>query len=151
VISSIAWRAGPARRPPLPASRRNAGYARPAARARAVAKHRRAAATPRARPSIQFTLAVRSDALGPAAGGLAVLFLVALAYLRFVTSVAVGGYDVHQLEARRDEVRREVQLLQLELSRLDAPMRIEAEAKRLGLEKVASLRYIAADPLVAGR
>ena len=77
--------------------------------------------------------------------------LTALLYLRFTTVIAAGGYDLHALEARRDDLRRENGLLRLQLGRLDAPTRIEAEARRLGLQKVARPLYITTGSTVSAR
>ena len=85
------------------------------------------------------------------AGMLATAFLLALLYLRFATSIAAGGYERHALEARRDELRRENALLDLQLRRLDAPARIEAEAQRLGLQKAARTLYLTTGPSLTVR
>jgi hypothetical protein len=85
------------------------------------------------------------------AGVLASAFLTALLYLRFATSIAASGYDLHDLRARRDELTRQNQLLQLQLDRLDAPARIEAEAKRLGLVKAAQTVFLNAGSSVTLR
>ena len=82
---------------------------------------------------------------------LASAFLTALLYLRFATSIAASGYDLHDLRARRDELTRQNQLLQLQLDRLDAPARIEAEAKRLGLVKAAQTVFLNAGSSVTLR
>lgn len=76
------------------------------------------------------------------AGVLATAFLTALLYLRFATAIAAGGYDVHALEARRDELRRQNELLALRLQRLDAPARLEAEAQRIGLVKATRILFL---------
>lgn len=85
------------------------------------------------------------------AGMLASAFLVALLYLRFATSIAAGGYDLQSLEDRRDELRRANQLLELEVQRLDAPARIEAEARRIGLVKATRTLFLTAGPSVTLR
>ncbi|OLC58520.1 MAG: hypothetical protein AUH85_00655 [Chloroflexi bacterium 13_1_40CM_4_68_4] len=85
------------------------------------------------------------------AGVLATAFLTALLYLRFATSIAASGYDLHDLEARRDELVRQNQLLQLQIDRLDAPSRIEAEAQRLGLVKASRTLFLTAGPPVTLR
>ncbi len=85
------------------------------------------------------------------AGVLAAAFLLALLYLRFATAIAAGGYDLHALEARRDDLRRENQLLELRLQRLDTPARIEAAAQRIGLVKAARTIYLTAGPTLTLR
>ena len=84
-----------------------------------------------------------------AAAAIAVAFALALAYLAGTTGVASGGYEAQRLQATRDELHRQNALLELELARLDSPARIEAEAKRLGLIRVAFVPVIPADPLTA--
>ena len=85
------------------------------------------------------------------AGVLASAFLTALLYLRFATSIAANGYDLHALETRRDELARENALLQLQVERLDAPARIEGEAQRIGLVKAARTLFLTAGPSVTLR
>lgn len=82
-------------------------------------------------------------------GVLSTAFLLALLYLHFSTAIASGGYTVQELERRRDEVRRENQLLELQLRRLDAPTRLEAEAQRLGLQKARAFMHLGSGPAVA--
>ena len=100
--------------------------------------------------------AVRSSAfetrsfLG-AAAAIAVAFALALAYLAGTTGVASVGYEAQCLQATRDELHRQNVLLEIELARLDSPARIEAEARRLGLIRVAFIPVISADPLTARR
>ncbi len=84
-------------------------------------------------------------------GALATAFLLALLYLRFATGIAAGGYGLHELARQRDELRRENALLELQLRRLDTPARIEAEARRLGLQKTKTVLHLAAPALAAGR
>lgn len=84
------------------------------------------------------------------AGALATAFLTALLYLHFATAIATGGYDLQALSDRRDELRRERDLLEVQLRRLDAPTRIEAEAQRLGLRKAARVFVIDTGSIVAG-
>ena len=104
-------------------------------------RHRFAPALPRAGAGVRiFVLSV---------GVLSTAFLLALLYLRFSTAIATGGYGVQELERRRDELRRENQLLELQLRRLDTPTRIEAEAQRLGLQKARAYMHVPAVPAVA--
>lgn len=82
-------------------------------------------------------------------GVLSTAFLLALLYLHFSTAIATGGYSVQELERQRDELRRENQLLEFQLRRLDAPARLEAEAQRLGLVKARAFMHVPAVPAVA--
>ncbi len=86
-----------------------------------------------------------------ASAAIAVAFVLALAYLAGSTGVASVGYEAQRLQGQRDELRRQNALLELELARLDAPARIEAEARRLGLVRVAYIPVVPADPLAARR
>ena len=86
-----------------------------------------------------------------AAAAIAVAFSLALAYLAGATGVASVGYEAQRLQATRDELHRQNVLLEIELARLDSPARIEAEARRLGLIRVAFVPVISADPLTARR
>ena len=86
-----------------------------------------------------------------AAAAIAVAFALALAYLAGTTGVASVGYEAQRLQATRDELHRQNVLLEIELARLDSPARIEAEARRLGLIRVAFIPVISADPLTARR
>ncbi len=85
------------------------------------------------------------------AGALATAFLASLLYLHFATAIATGGYELHALESRRAELQREHDLLEVQLRRLDAPTRIESEARRLGLAKAARVFVIDTGAIVAGR
>lgn len=122
--------------------------ARRGARPRASARYRAVAARPRARSRRRegglslFTLSALV---------LATAFLLALLYLRSATAITATGFDLQAMEAQRVELRREVQLLEVQVQRLDAPSRIEAEAQRLGLEKAPTLVLITTEPPVAGR
>jgi hypothetical protein len=101
-----------------------------------------------------MSLSFRADAtrlFGWCALMLVVSFATALIYLRFATAVTAGGYDMHELAARRDELRREVHMLQLQVVRLDSPPRIEQQAKALGLEKAARITVVTTGSMVAGR
>ncbi len=86
-----------------------------------------------------------------AAGAIAVAFALALVYLAGATGVASVGYGAQRLQATRDELHRQNALLELDLARLDSPARIEAEARRLGLVRVAFVPVVSADPLIARR
>ena len=84
-----------------------------------------------------------------ASGAILIAFVLALAYLAGSTGVASTGYDAQRLQAERDELRRQNTLLELELAKLDAPARIESEAKRLGLVRLAFIPVVPATPLTA--
>jgi cell division protein FtsB len=121
-----------------------AAASRRARRPARAAVHRRAP-----RVALRFGAAPRIFVLS--AGVLATAFLTALLYLRFATSIAATGYDLHALQQRRDELRRENELLQLQVERLDAPARIEAEARRLGLVKAGQTLFLDTGPRVTLR
>ena len=150
MIGALSLRAassGARRRPNVRAQARRASTA-----SRSTAK-RRSAATPARRNALHRRVAFDAGArlFVLSAGVLATAFLTALLYLRFATSIAAGGYDLHDLQARRDEIARQNALLQLQIDRLDAPSRIEAEAQRLGLVKAARTLFITAGPAVTLR
>ena len=84
-----------------------------------------------------------------ASAAIAVAFVLALAYLASSTGVATAGYEAQRLQATRDELRRQNTLLELELAKLDAPARIDSEAKRLGLVRVPFIPVVQAEPLTA--
>ena len=84
-----------------------------------------------------------------ASAAIAVAFVLALAYLAGSTGVASAGYEAQRLQAERDELRRQNTLLELELAKLDSPARIETEAKRLGLVRVAFIPVVPATTLTA--
>ena len=120
---------------------------------------RRAGAThrPRAKSGVRHArAAVRATSwelrsFVGASAAIAVAFVLALAYLAGSTGVASVGYEAQRLQSQRDELRRQNSLLELELARLDSPARIEAQAKRLGLVRVAYIPVVPADPLTARR
>jgi hypothetical protein len=86
-----------------------------------------------------------------ASAAIALAFVLALTYLAGSTGVATAGYEAQRLQATRDELRRQNSLLELEVAKLDAPARIEAEAKRLGLVRVPFIPVVQAEPLTARR
>lgn len=114
-----------------------------AARSRATRAHRGRGATRAA------TWELRSFVGASAA--ILVAFVVALAYLTGSTGVASSGYEAQRLAAERDELRRQNVLLELDLAKLDSPARIEAEAKRIGLVRMAFIPVVPAVPLAARR
>jgi hypothetical protein len=120
----------------------------PSRRARA---RPRPAAARRARRGSPSALGAGPRLFALCAGVLGAAFLVALLYLRSATSIAAGGYDLQALESRRDELRRENQLLELRAHRLDSPARIEAAAQQLGLRKAARTLLLTAGPTVTRR
>ncbi|MGH2492539.1 MAG: hypothetical protein ACRDF9_13655, partial [Candidatus Limnocylindria bacterium] len=61
------------------------------------------------------------------------------------------GYEAQRLEGLRDELRRQNALLEVESARLDSPARIEAEARRLGLVRAASIQVVQVEPIAAKR
>lgn len=79
------------------------------------------------------------------------LFLLVVLYLSQATVVAARGYETQGLERMRDELRRQNALLEVESARLDSPARIEAEARRLGLVRAASVAVVQAEPIAAKR
>lgn len=134
MIGSLAMR--PARSRQTQARRKNVTW-----ESRRV-RPRRTARVSRPRVAVSFGAGGRLFVLS--AGMLATAFLLALLYLRFATSIAAGGYDLHSLEARRDELQRENALLQLQRERLASPARIEAAAKQLGLVKADRTLFLTA-------
>jgi hypothetical protein len=78
-------------------------------------------------------------------------FVLALAYLAGSTTVASGGYEAQRLQAQAGELRRQNALLELDLAKLDSPARIEADAKRLGLVRLAFVPVVEAGTLTARR
>ncbi|MDE3112481.1 MAG: septum formation initiator family protein [Chloroflexota bacterium] len=119
---------------------------------RTAATHRtRSRALPRHVRSASRAVTWELRSFVGASAAIAVAFVLALAYLAGSTGVASVGYEAQRLEAQRDELRRQNDLLQLELARLDSPARIEAEAKRLGLVRVPYVPVVTADPVAAHR
>jgi cell division protein FtsL len=106
-------------------------------------------AVPRARRGAGTTWEVRTFVVVSAA--ICAVFLLVVLYLSQATAVATGGYETQRLERVRDELRRQNALLEVESARLDSPARIEAEAKRLGLVRVAAVPVVQAEPIAARR
>ncbi|MDQ3098001.1 MAG: hypothetical protein M3Q61_07535, partial [Chloroflexota bacterium] len=86
---------------------------------------------------------------GVTAAAIAAGFLLALLYLGQITGVSVHGYETQRLEAHRDELRRQSALLDVQLAKLDAPARLEAQAARLGLARVGHVPVMNAVELAA--
>ena len=80
-----------------------------------------------------------------------VVFLLVVLYLAQTTAVSARGYEAQRLERSLSELRRQNALLEVENARLDAPARIEAEAKRIGLVRVARIPVVQAEPIAANR
>lgn len=125
-----------------PARRASVGPAR-AVRQR---RPRRATSAPRVE---SLTWEVRSFAA--AAAAIAIGFVLALVYLSQATAISAGGYEVQQLRAVRDEVRRQNALLEVQIAKLDSPARIEADAARIGLVRVPHVLVVTPEKLAARR
>jgi len=106
-------------------------------------------AVPRRRTGAGTTWEVRTFVVVSAA--ICAVFLLVVLYLSQATTVATSGYETQRLERVRDELRRQNALLEVESARLDSPARIEAEAKRLGLVRAASVPVVQAEPIAAKR
>ena len=113
------------------------------------ARPRHGHAVRRGRSGAGATWEVRTFAVVSAA--ICAVFLVVVLYLSQATAVATGGYETQRLERVRDELRRQNALLEVESARLDSPARIEAEARRLGLVRAASVPVVQAEPIAARR
>lgn len=85
------------------------------------------------------------------AAAICAVFLLVVLYLSQATAVAARGYETQSLERVRDELRRQNALLEVESARFDSPARIEAEAKRLGLVRAASIPVVQVEPIAAKR
>lgn len=129
MIASQAVRVAPPRRATLPRPRR------------APLTQRRAATATRATWEVRTFVA--------ASAAIAFLFLLALLYLSQSTAVSAAGYEVQRLQAARDELRRQNALLQVENARLDSPARIDAEAKRIGLVRAATIPVLKVETVAA--
>ena len=82
---------------------------------------------------------------------IAFVFVLAMVYLAQTTTVSTRGYEAQRLEQVRDEIRRQNALLEVENARLDSPARIEAEAKKTGLVRVATIPVVQLEPIAAKR
>ncbi len=121
---------------------------RPSARP-AAPRRGQAAARPAARARAHETVTWEIRTFGVTAAAIAAGFLLALLYLGQITGVSAHGYEMQRLEAHRDELRRQSALLDVQLAKLDAPARIEAQAARLGLARVGHVRVMNAVELAA--
>ncbi len=77
---------------------------------------------------------------------IAFVFVLAMLYLAQTTTVSTRGYEAQRLEQVRDELRRQNALLEVESARLDAPARIQSEAAKIGLVRVASIPVVQLTP-----
>jgi len=82
---------------------------------------------------------------------IAFVFVLAMLYLAQTTTVSTRGYEAQRLEQVRDEIRRQNALLEVENARLDSPARIEAEAQKAGLVRVATIPVVQLEPIAAKR
>lgn len=113
------------------------------------ARPRHGHAVPQRRHTAGTTWEVRTFVVVAAA--ICAVFLLVVLYLSQATAVATRGYETQRLERVRDELRRQNALLEVESARLDSPARIEAEARRLGLVRAASIPVVQAEPIAAKR
>ena len=152
MISSLSLR--PAAQRARPSTRARAS-ARSMATTRVVtapARTRRAssAVRPAARErSVNVTWETRT--FGVTALAIASGFLLAVIYLGQITGVSAHDYEMQRLEGQRDELRRQNALLDVQLAKLDAPARIEAQAGRLGLLRLSYVPVMSAQELAARR
>jgi len=84
-------------------------------------------------------------------GAIACVFVLAMLYLVQSTAISTLGYEAQRLEQVRDELRRQNALLEVENARLDAPARIDTEARKLGLVRVATIPVVQLEPIAAKR
>ena len=84
-------------------------------------------------------------------GAIACVFVLAMLYLVQSTAISTLGYEAQRLEQVRDELRRQNALLEVENARLDAPARIDNEARKLGLVRVATIPVVQLEPIAAKR
>ena len=82
---------------------------------------------------------------------IAFVFAMAMLYLAQTTTVSARGYEAQRLQQVRDEVRRQNALLVVENARLDAPARIESEARKLGLTRLTFIPVAQLEPITAAR
>jgi len=130
VIASQAVRAAPVRRAVHPRPRHTAR----AARTRARAVSRRGGTTWEVRTFVAVTASI------------AFVFVLAMLYLAQTTTVSARGYEAQRLEQSLNEIRRQNALLEVENARLDAPARIDAEARKMGLVRVATIPVVHLEP-----
>lgn len=148
-------KAGPSSRPALAPSTRARASARSMATTRVVTAPTR---TRRASSAVRPAARERSDnvtwetrTFGVTALAIASGFLLAVIYLGQITGVSAHDYEMQRLEGQRDELRRQNALLDVQLAKLDAPARIEAQAGRLGLLRLSYVPVMSAQELAARR
>jgi hypothetical protein len=86
---------------------------------------------------------------GAVSAVIAFVFVLAMLYLGQTTTVSARGYEAQRLEQRRDELRRQNALLEVENARLDSPARIATEASRIGLVRTASVSVVQLEQITA--
>ena len=120
---------------------------RPARAKRGTAAARTTARTAvRARPE-NVTWETRT--FGVTALAIAAGFLLAVVYLGQITGVSANDYEMQRLAAQRAELQRQSALLDVQLAKLEAPARIEAQAARLGLLRLSHVPVMSAQELAA--
>lgn len=82
-------------------------------------------------------------------GAIAFVFVLAMLYLAQTTTVSARGYQAQRLEQTLAEVRRQNALLEVENARLDAPARIDTEARKIGLVRAASIPVVQLEAIQA--
>jgi cell division protein FtsL len=133
VIASQAVRVAPARHAKSPRPR-HASHASHAARTSRHVAHR---------------TTWELHTFGAVSAVIAFVFVLAMLYLGQTTTVSARGYEAQRLEQRRDELRRQNALLEVENARLDSPARIATEASRIGLVRTASVSVVQLEQITA--
>ena len=137
--------------------------ARPSTRARASARSMASARVPSRPARAQRSTAVARTAararpqnvtwetrtFGVTALAIAAGFLLAVVYLGQITGVSANDYEMQRLAAQRVELQRQSALLDVQLAKLEAPARIEAQAARLGLLRLSHVPVMSAQELAA--
>lgn len=137
--------------------------ARPSTRARASARSMATARTPsrparaqRASAAVRAPARARREAVtwetrtfGVTALAIAAGFLLAVVYLGQITGVSASDYEMQRLAQQRAELQRQNALLDVQLAKLEAPARIEAQAARLGLLRLSHVPVMSAQELAA--
>lgn len=152
MISSLSLRPAALRARPSTrarASARSMATVRTAARP-AARTHRAPAAVRRTRERPQ-NVTWETRTFGVTALAIAAGFLLAVVYLGQITGVSAHDYEMQRLEARRAELQRQSALLDVQLAKLEAPARIEAQAARLGLLRLSHVPVMSAQELAARR
>ena len=84
-------------------------------------------------------------------GAIAFVFVLAMLYLAQTTTVSARGYEAQRLEQTLSEIRRQNALLEVDNARLDAPARIDAEARKMGLVRAITIPVFQLEPIAAKR